>query len=248
MNLIFISKQKGFTLIEMVISIIILGIAGLMAGQALQLGFQSYGNSSDRQDNQMQAKFVIDKLNRELRYAVPNSIELSSGGQCLTFVMLEASAFYLNLPTINETSIDTVILSEEPSNLDDLRLVINPSTLTDLSAGSRRSVAIDNITVSAGVSTIGFSDNHNPAFISSSMADRAFIYNVNNQVEYCIRTTQSGLFRTGIQIADHIMAGQFLFDGASMSRNATVKVRLTFSNDLGEATEYQHDIQVINVP
>lgn len=246
------TRIRGFTLIELIITIVVVGIIALAASNTLQLGFQSYNDSIDRQDNQMQAKFVIEKLSRELRHAVPNSVEVLENGNCVNFIPVEASAFYLTLPAFGQKYIDSVLLSNEDIILNGHRLVINPSSQYDLiNASNHRFVNIESITQSEGISTINFSSASNlPAFISGSVSERAFIYSPI-LVEYCIRP--SGVFRSGrlsnkVQLANQVSSGSFSMESASVNRNSIINMVLVFKNDLGETTQYQHDVQVINVP
>ncbi|WP_337220318.1 PilW family protein, partial [Vibrio parahaemolyticus] len=60
-------SQRGFTLIELVLaivigSIIMLGIAGYV-----QVGMKGYVDASSRQRIQTQAQFVLEKMAREIR-------------------------------------------------------------------------------------------------------------------------------------------------------------------------------------
>ena len=127
-----------------------------------------------------------------------------------------------------------------------LNLTINPSNQNDLmTVNGSRYVTIDSISVSGGVSTLAFSTINNPAFISSSISERAFIYSPN-PVEYCIQS--GGVFRSGVQLANQVSSGGFTTQSASVNRNSIIKMTLVFENDLGETTQYQHDVQVINVP
>ena len=240
-------RIRGFTLIELILTIVVVGIVALAASNTLQLGFQSYSDSIDRQDNQMQAKFVIEKLSRELRHAVPNSVEVSENGNCVSFIPVEASAFYLALPAFDQKHIDTVLLSNEDIILSDHRLVINPSSQADLiNESNHRFVNIESMTQSGSVSTINFPNAlNNPVFISSSISERAFIYSPN-LIEYCIQS--DGVFRSGVQLANQVSSGDFTTQSASVNRNSIIKMTLIFENDLGETTQYQHDVQVINVP
>lgn len=250
------NRQRGFTLIELILTVVVVAIVAMAASNTLLLGFQSYSTSIDRQDTQMQAKFVIEKFSRELRHAVPNSIDASNGGECVSFVSIEASAFYLSLPLVGEDSIDTVIMSTNFLDLDNTRLTINPSTQKDLiEASSLRYVSVNSVAMSAGVSTINFSSNNNPAFISNSTSERAFFYQPE-VIEYCIQ--DNGVYRSRInafgdrvskvQLANQVSSGKFEFESASMHRNSTVRMVLAFTNGLDEVTQYQHDVQVMNVP
>ncbi|MCP3701047.1 MAG: prepilin-type N-terminal cleavage/methylation domain-containing protein [Aliivibrio sp.] len=239
-------RISGFTLIELILTIIVVGIIAIAASNTLVLGFQSYNDSIDRQDNQMQAKFVIEKLSRELRHAVPNSTEVVSS-QCVSFIPLEVSAFYLEFPQFNQKKIDTILLTNDTSNLDNFRLVINPSTQSDLlDETHNRFITVESMTQSGGISTFYFPNAiNNPAFISSSVSERAFIYRPS-VVEYCVQAR--GVFRNGVQIASQVTSGGFSIDNASLNRNSMIQLILTFENELGETTQYQHDVQVINVP
>lgn len=241
------TRIRGFTLIELIITIVVVGIIALAASNTLQLGFQSYNDSIDRQDNQMQAKFVIEKLSRELRHAVPNSVKIDENDLCVSFIPVEASAFYLALPAFGQKYIDTVLLSNEDVNLNGHRLVINPSSQADLiDESNRQFVSIDSMTQSGGISTINFSSASNPpAFISGSVSERAFIYS-KNPIEYCIKS--DGVFRSEVQLANQVSSGSFSMESASVNRNSIINMVLVFKNDLGETTQYQHDVQVINVP
>lgn len=243
-------RITGFTLIELILTVVVVGIVALAAGNTLQLGFQSYNDSIDRQDNQMQAKFVIEKLSRELRHAVPNSVEVSSSQECVSFIPVEASAFYLALPLFNEKQIDTVLLSNHIGVIAGLNLTINPSNQNDLmTVNGSRYVTIDSISVSGGVSTLAFSTINNPAFISSSVSGRAFIYKPET-ITYCISNgkVERRIQNVTIQLADHINNGRFVFEAASVHRNSMLRMVLVFESGIGETTEYQHDVQVINVP
>lgn len=239
-------SNNGFTLIELILTIVVVGIIALAASNTLLLGFQSYNDSMDRQDNQMQAKFVIEKISRELRHAIPNSVAITSSNQCIQFIPIESAAFYLALPQMGESSIDTVVLGSTPASIKGLRLVINPSNQADLlNNANHRFVTINSVSVSSGVSTLAFSSPHSPAFISDSVSDRAYIYRPD-VVEYCIQN--GGIFRSGIQVANQISHGHFSFEPASLTRNSTINMTVQFLNDVGELTQYQHDVQVLNVP
>lgn len=239
-------RISGFTLIELILTIVVVGIVAIAASNTLLLGFQSYNDSIDRQDNQMQATFVIEKLSRELRHAVPNSVEVISHN-CVSFIPVKTSAFYLALPQFNEKQIDTILLSKDLINLDGLRLVINPNSQTDLmNEANHRFITIESMTQSGGITSIHFPNtNNNPAFIASSVSERAFIYQAT-PIEYCIQA--GGVYRGDSQLANQVSSGGFTFEGASVNRNSMIKTILVFENELGETTQYQHDVQVINVP
>lgn len=96
----------GFTLLELIIVIILLGVMAVGIAGFITLTTQTYLNVSERDELLSNARFVVERLNREVRNAVPNSIrEGSSGGtQCLEFMPITASTVYTDIPVAPEIS------------------------------------------------------------------------------------------------------------------------------------------------
>ena len=128
-------KTRGFTLIEMVVTmivgaILVMGIAGFV-----ELGTKGYAQSVDRQRLQTQAQFVLEKMTREVRHALPNVFV--SDGLCLSFYPIIESGFY----AVSGSDIHFIVGDENATtdDLSDKQLVINPTqqllagqTLSDL--------------------------------------------------------------------------------------------------------------------
>lgn len=93
-------KHQGFTLIELVAVIILLGIVGLGTTQFITGGVQIYSDTAIRDDLGQQGRFTIERIARELRNAMPGSIRLGSGGgvQCIEFMPVLGASFYLGVP------------------------------------------------------------------------------------------------------------------------------------------------------
>lgn len=96
--------MRGFTLIELVMVILLLGIMATFTSQFIGIGTQIYGDASSREQLMSDARFAMERLNRELRDAVPGSerIEDQDGnwldeGACLRFWPISASSRYLAL-------------------------------------------------------------------------------------------------------------------------------------------------------
>lgn len=101
---------RGFTLIELVVVIIILGVMAVGISGFISLTTQTYLNVSERDELLSNARFVIERLNREVRGALPNSVRQGSSGntQCLEFVPISASTVYLDIPVSPEASSNTL--------------------------------------------------------------------------------------------------------------------------------------------
>ncbi|WP_085298413.1 PulJ/GspJ family protein [Cognaticolwellia mytili] len=113
------NKQNGFTLVELVTVIVIIGVLAVSATTFLRFGTQSYTDAADRDELISTARFVVERLNREVRNALPNSMRIvnGSGKQCLEFTPIARSATYLDIPVAPEAARNTITLAPFASAL-----------------------------------------------------------------------------------------------------------------------------------
>lgn len=79
-------RQTGFTLIEMIIVIIISGIMATVVAQFITLPAESYVAQSRRAKLVDIAETALNRITREVRTALPNSVRIACGGGCLEFL------------------------------------------------------------------------------------------------------------------------------------------------------------------
>jgi MSHA biogenesis protein MshO len=95
---------NGFTLIELITVIVVLGIVSVGVSGFLRSGLQIYSDANERDQLLSQSRFVIERVSRELRAAIPNSVRLqysaSADTQCLEFVPALWTSYYTTLPVI----------------------------------------------------------------------------------------------------------------------------------------------------
>lgn len=89
---------RGFTLIELVIVIVLLAIIGTFSFRFIGLGAQVYSDASAREQLVSQSRFALERLSRELRNALPNSIRTRNSGLCIDYLPIVTSGQYLTLP------------------------------------------------------------------------------------------------------------------------------------------------------
>lgn len=237
-------KKLGFTLIEMIVTILVVSIMFLAIAGFLELGTKGYADSAKRQALQNQARFAIEKMSREIRHGVPNSFK-NETNQCLVFYPIKYSGFYVERPL--SSAIQFVIGNDNaPTTLNGGEyLVVNPSQFSDLDTTSSASINVSPLTSTANVYTVSSS------LPSQSVGRRHYIYEPDKLVRYCIDTDgfiqkQIGV-SAAVKIAENVVSGAFRYEDASLVRGGLVHIELSFEQN-DERSEYKHDVQVLNVP
>jgi len=241
-------RQKGFTLIEMVMALVILGIISLAIGSYLQLGAQGYVDTVNRDRAQGIARFALEKMTREIRHAAPNSVSTSNSGNCLSFYPVRYSGFYQGNPdTSTITVVPAVGTASEWKAIDakaDLALAVGLPSPAEYDA-KRNPIS----SVVDGAEQGELTVNAGSVLLYSSPAQRAYIY--GDKVEYCL--AGSLLTRQGNRIAEDVKSVEFVAEGAGLQNNGMVHISLAIEKDStneansGEAFHYNHTVQVINV-
>ena len=192
--------QKGFTLVELVTVIIVLGIVSIGVTSFIRSGVQIFNDVSERDELLSQSRFVIERLNRELRSSVPNSarVKLENGAQCIEFVPTIWATYYTRLPLApsTERTVNTVELGDVNNQFSiangDMAIVYptDSNDVYDINESKRRTI-LSCTDSGDGDCTTNDSAEHlaaltvDGAFANVSPASRLYI--VRNAVSYCIR-------------------------------------------------------------
>lgn len=102
-------QQGGFTLVELVMVIVLLGVVGIGMSSLISTSVQAYVDVARRDDLTQQGRYAVERMTRELRNALPGSVRIGSSGganpiQCLEFVPIVAASSYLDLPVTSAAS------------------------------------------------------------------------------------------------------------------------------------------------
>lgn len=244
-------RQLAFTLIELIIVMVLLGVLSVGVSSFLSFGTQIYSETSARDKIISSARFAIERLNRELRYALPNSVRLENAAQCLQFIPIIESTIYTEIPVFPEpaTKEMTVVKFDNSLFNNTLSAVVYPLSPDDVYDGSGVSensgkvFGVDSITDAATDQwTISFDEN--VQFQKDSPTHRIFF--INDSVSYCL--ANKSMYRNGILMAENIVNNDpFDVTPASLQRNSIVQLRLTFENNT-ELITFNNEVQVPNVP
>jgi MSHA biogenesis protein MshO len=271
-------RNQGFTLIEMVAVMVLLSF-GLIAGtQLFTMTAQSYRDTSVRMKQTQDGRFVIERISRELREALPSSVRESSNSttQCIEWLPIVAASRYLSTPAaihfpvmeINPdltagTTYYAVIFpvgSGTVYNGAAAGTALRLMGTTPMNAASESDFNTDEIYLAA-----------TPVFTNTSPSDRIFF--TTTPVAICVQSNgvpnngnmlrysnygfvaQATTLTGGVLLAENVLLDDggtvdvFNFSDATMTRNSMVQLDLRMRDpSTQEVLRLQHTVFIRNVP
>jgi len=247
-----LSKKQGFTLVELVLVIIVLGVVGTATTSYITTGVSIYTDITERDRELGSVRFAMERLRRDVLNALPNSLVVTDIGSdmnaCLTFTPIIGSTVYgfdfpiapLSDSNGDIASIDnyTFIAGEGDKAvvylLDKAELNLNNGYVQSISD-------IDEVN-----ETITFTNA--ASFPLGSPSKRLYI--INGTKSYYFSGSELILAdecnATGSVMANDIN-GEFDVSGATLQRNGLVKV--IFNLDFnGQEVPIEQTLHVTNVP
>lgn len=268
-------KAAGFTLIEMVTVILILGIIIVGISSFVIFGTRIFVESSAVDQVLSQSRFGIERMTRDIRRAVPNSMRVLTATdgsyQCLELLPISSSTSYLEAPFVPQIAQNTItaIKSIRPINAAQSVLiypltaseVYNPQGLT------AKRFLVQSVAESGDLLTITLTQS--VRFTEASPLKR--LYLADNPLSYCFINTANNVelrlyqnygykvnqpsptvMGNGVLMAQNItntlaVNPAVILTPSTLVTNAIVHLQPLFSVN-GETFQYQHQVQVMNVP
>ncbi len=265
--------QRGFTLIEMIVVIVITGIIAGMVAIFIQAPVQGYIDSSRRAELTDIADTALRRMARDVRLAVPNSVRTAAcPGPCFEFVLTKAGGRYRN-----DLPVDPLLFDGADTTFDILHapggtaiaagdFIVIGSSQSDGSVVYGRSglravssYADPLVTLSAGLANALQMPTHRFDVVDSAVtygcvgaetdASGNGIGTLRRYSGYWDFTTDATVFTPpagGVVLADKVGACTISYDPAE-TRFGLLTVQLTLT-EAGESVTLHHQMHVNNIP
>ena len=262
-------KQSGFTLVELVMVIILLGVIGTFSSRFISDNVILYQTSVNQNERLNDARFVLNRMSKELDSAIAFSVTRMPtivGQTCIQFVPFSAAGQYLG--TVSGKSSVSLIMDKktrdlaDPSNNDFEGQYISILTTDANEFDSLPSDTIAEITKYERVS------GANPAqaevtldstLLKDSVVSRYFI--AGSKVQYCLaqiggvtrlsrrEALLGNSFGTSVLMADNLTTDSSMsLTGATQFSNAILELSFGFLLHDGRDIKFEHQVVMTNVP
>ena len=246
-------RMKGFTLVELILAIVVSSILLLGLANFTEVGVKGYFGTVERNRLQTEAKFVIEKLSREMRHAVPNLFPSAVSSGCVSFYPIIDSGFYV----VSGADINFLVSDSDSDvqSLQNLSLVINPTRPYQSMNKIDNVFPLTHVSQATGANVSGAAftlAGQSGDLVGGSVSNRHYIFDDDNPVEYCLSGEHS-LTRSSdgvpVIISDklNVSKSSLRYLPASVQQNGIVDLKLTFTMN-GETTTFEQEVQVLNVP
>ncbi len=87
-------RTRGFTLVEMVTVLALTAVLGMVVWRNLSLPVRAFNDGARRAEATATAQLAMERMSREIRLALPNSVRVSADGSAIEFLRTSGSGRY----------------------------------------------------------------------------------------------------------------------------------------------------------
>ncbi|MCB4205314.1 prepilin-type N-terminal cleavage/methylation domain-containing protein [Deferribacterales bacterium Es71-Z0220] len=239
------SAEKGFTLIEIIITILLLGIVASLGVGIISSVFTGYSDTVTKDYLYSESKFIIERIDRELRNTIPNTVRLHSSDTVLQFALFSDASYYERLADKNK-----IKLTESGFlNMGDNISIYNTKDIHFYDMSRVYQImdnSTDNVTLDKKVQKYSpynrffVVDTPVTIFKSGNYIKRCFGYTID------ISITGENVGTCNI-LGSYVESVKFAYDPGNRWRNAVVNIDLTLKRNDVSITQ-KHQVNIRNVP
>jgi MSHA biogenesis protein MshO len=253
-------RQRGFTLIELIIVIVLLGIVGAMGAGFISEAFKGFFGADARMEMYEEGKSALVRMEREIHIAVPNAVNVS------TTTIADDT---LSLGLIDENAMSPVFgkyTEAHPNNrITDPTAALPVGTLVSIYntswndfADSSRIYSIASLDGTGNrrmnlTETIGLASPYNRYYAVRNEAVRFSVANgvLSRSTATVTATAALGIFDNPQPLAKNIVPSSslpyFTYAPGTSSRNSMVVINFAIARN-DETVSFHKEIDIRNVP
>lgn len=258
---------QGFTLVELIIVIVILGILGTMGANFISQAFKGFAASDARMDIYEEGKTALVRMEREIRNAIPNAVNLPGGTDLQLGIIDEVAMHCSTLPCNPGQYVFGRYRDNNPTGKSFIRdeslalpvgsvVSIYNRNWNDLSNVAPAVQRVYTVTGTPGVRRMNLDRNVNAAspYKRFYAVDKAIRYYLDGSI--LKRSTASinpGVAITfpinalGKPLAKDVSGLTFSYQPGTLARNALVSIEFTITKG-GESVNFHKEVVIRNVP
>jgi MSHA biogenesis protein MshO len=286
-------SQRGFTLIELIMVIVIMGVIGGLVAVFMKSPINAYLDSGRRAALTDVADTAVRRIARDLHTALPNSLRPLTTSSCIEFIPTKTGGRYraddtpagLSFATPPDTSFqmlgsnaalpaaqqiadgDLIVVYNLGIPGSDAYTTDNRATVTGTPSGTPETTINLTTTHAAGVPTFPLASGssrfhvvpaaeHTVTFVCTGVSGALtatgdatgtlYRYVRDFTGTHTCPASLSGVIGA-TELARHVSACSFVYNGSDLQRNATVQIKLSLTRS-NETVSLYHEVHVSNTP
>ncbi len=251
-------RQTGFTLIELITVVVVLALVAVIGTGFIVSATESYQTTQTRAALVNTGRQALERMTRQLRGALPYSVRITNGGDCVQFMPVAGGGFYReSVPDQANDAPDHTQINTTPHSVDfgpAEYLSIGAMDSTELYGASPGSLAE---VASRDSTQVNFASRD---WQRNSLSRRFYLLNAPEA--FCIFGGQLRFYPDQDVTAGSVATGNgfdllarnaepagtlFALSEASEDRNVLLEINIGFTEG-GETITFQQEVLIRNVP